>query len=1038
MNFNFTTAQATVGFPTLPCPKWIIIGAAASVKTSLHPTSDLMLFRSLSLGKHALPANPRLLLTALICTQAALILHTPRTAHTQDLEHNLEDLGRQFEVQVLPLMERHCNGCHQGATPEAGLDLSGYRQVADVAAAHPVWESVLLRVEGGEMPPADAQTQLSAAERATVVNWIDQLRHREAERTAGDPGPVLVRRLSNVEFDNCIRDLTGVDIRPTRTFPVDPANASGFDNSGESLTMSPALLNKYLAAAREVAEHMVLTPSGIAFAAHPVVTDTDRDKYCVKRIVEFYERQPTDLADYFFAAWSCQQSDTEQTVEQVAAQQHLSPRYLRLIRDALHTPTHPLGPWEPLLSRWQALLNASTQVTPVESKRSAVDSAPIRAACAEMRDYVLETRRIFEPKFENLIAEGIHKGAQPFVLWKNRQYATHRRTADLTRWEFPPDSADQRSDLEAACRSFCDIFPDAFYISERGRDYLDKPRDEQEKGRLLSAGFHSMMGYFRDDRPLMELILDEAQQRELDELWRELDFFTAAPLRQYQGFLWFERTDSRTMRDAEFDFARPEDKAALAEPMIARLSEVYLAKAQATGAGPTQLTAIADYFRDINAQIRWVETARVAAEQVQLQAVISLAGRAARRPLAVAEMDNLQAFYRDLRQVQQLSHEEALQDTLVSILMSPQFCYRLDLLSEHQSPEPLDDFQLASRLSFFVWASQPDEELLRHAQAGDLHQTEVLLAQTRRMLSDARARGLATEFAANWLDIRRFEEHNSVDRQRFNSFDDQLRSAMFEEPIRFFLDIVQHNRSVLDLLYADRTFVNRTLAEHYGIAGVEVDDDAWQAVDQVNRFGRGGLLPMAVFLTKNAPGLRTSPVKRGYWVVRYLLGERIPAPPPNVPELPADEAQLGELTLREALAKHRAHASCAGCHNRIDSIGLVFENYGPIGELRTVDLGGRPVDTLAEFPDGSQRSSVADLRDYIRQSRESDFLDNLQKKLLAYALSRSLQLSDQRLLRDMRTALETEEYHFQSLIESIVTSPQFLNIGSNLSPGLAH
>jgi mono/diheme cytochrome c family protein len=985
-----------------------------------------------------MPASPRLFLMAVVCTQAALISHTTRSARAQDLEPTLEALAQQFETQVLPLIEQHCNSCHQGPTPEAGLDLSGYQRLTDVTAAHPVWESVLLRIEGEEMPPADAETQWTTAQRKTVVNWIAQLRHLEAERTAGDPGPVLVRRLSNVEFDNCIRDLTGVDIRPTRTFPVDPANASGFDNSGESLTMSPALLNKYLAAAREVAEHMVLTPSGIAFAAHPVVTDTDRDKYCVKRIVEFYERQPTDLADYFYAVWSWQQATTNLTVEQVATQQRLSPRYLRLIRDALQSPAHRLGPWEPLLNRWQALLNASPQAAAVTTEPSEIEPDALRAACAEMRDYVHETRRIFEPKFDNLTAEGIHKGAQPFVLWKNRQYAAHRRTADLSRWEFPENGPDQRSDLEAACRSFCEVFPDAFYISERGRDYLDKPREQQEKGRLLSAGFHSMMGYFRDDRPLMELILDDAQQRELDELWRELDFFTAAPIRQYQGFLWFERTDSRTMRDAEFDFARPEDKAALAEPMIARLSEVYLAKAQNLGAGPTQLTAIADYFRDINTQIRWVESARVAAEPVQLQAVIGFAGRAVRRPLSAAEIDNLQNFYHDLRQVQQLSHDEALQDTLVSILMSPQFCYRLDLLSEHPTPQPLDDYQLASRLSFFLWASQPDEELLNHAQAGDLRHLEVLLAQTQRMLADSRAHGLATEFAANWLDIRRFQEHNSVDRQRFGSFDDQLRSAMFEEPIRFFLDIVQHNRSVLDLLYADRTFLNQALAKHYGITSVTFVGDEWQAVHQVNQFGRGGLLPMAVFLTKNAPGLRTSPVKRGYWVVRHLLGERIPAPPPNVPELPADEAQLGELTLREALARHREHASCAGCHNRIDSIGLVFENYGPIGELRTVDLGGRAVDTMAEFPDGSQRRSVAELREYIRQSRESDFLDNLQKKLLTYALSRSLQLSDQRLLRNMRSALEANEYQFHSLVETIVTSSQFLNLGSSSSPSWAH
>ena len=233
----------------------------------------------------------------------------------------------------------------------------------------------------------------------------------------------------------------------------------------------------------------------------------------------------------------------------------------------------------------------------------------------------------------------------------------------------------------------------------------------------------------------------------------------------------------------------------------------------------------------------------------------------------------------------------------------------------------------------------PDAELLSHAAAGDLHQPDVLTAQTRRMLRDPRVRGLATEFGGNWLDFRRFEEHNAVDRERFPSFTNELREAMFEEPIRYFDDMAKRNRSVLDLLYGDDTFVNRVLARHYGMP--EPPGDEWVHVEDARRYGRGGVLPMAVFLTKNAPGLRTSPVKRGYWVVRRLLGEVIPPPPPTVPELPKDEANLGELTLPQVLARHRADRSCAACHSRFDSVGLVFENYGPVGELRS-EGPGRP------------------------------------------------------------------------------------------------
>jgi hypothetical protein len=231
----------------------------------------------------------------------------------------------------------------------------------------------------------------------------------------------------------------------------------------------------------------------------------------------------------------------------------------------------------------------------------------------------------------------------------------------------------------------------------------------------------------------------------------------------------------------------------------------------------------------------------------------------------------------------------------------------------------------------------------------------------------------------------------------------------------------------LDLLYGKHTFVNAPLAKHYGMTDVKTTDKEWVRVADAERYGRGGLLPMGVFLTKNSPGLRTSPVKRGYWVVRRLLGEHIPPPPANVPDLPSDESKLGERTLRQALEQHRANPACASCHARFDSYGLVFEGYGPIGERRTTDLGGKPVDTRAPFPGGVERSGVADLRDFVRQKRQKDFLDNLTRKLLSYALGRSLQLSDEPTLQQMQKRLTANNYRFGTLVETIVTSPQFRN-----------
>ncbi|WP_162006810.1 DUF1592 domain-containing protein [Roseimaritima sediminicola] len=931
-------------------------------------------------------------------------------------------LDSAFTHEIRPLLETHCFACHDAETAEAMLDLQAFERTSQVIAGHQLWESVLDRLHVGDMPPEDAAAPLADEDRQRLIAWIEAVRTFEANRNAGDPGAVLARRLSNAEYDYSIRDLTGVDIRPTATFPVDPANEAGFDNSGESLAMSPALLNKYLAAARSVVEHLVLTPTGIRFAPHPVATDTDRDKYCVNRIVAFYERQPTDIADYFFACWKAETSGAgEAGLAQLAAEEAVSEKYLRRVWSDLHDADVRFGPLAEVQRRWQELISTE-------------DPHTARSACQDLRDYVARARKTFEPHFENLKIKEVHAGSQPFVLWKNKQYAAARRTADFSAWDrifektgLKEPTEAERPAFEADCRRFCATFPDAFFISERGRDYLGKPKSQQEKGRLLSAGFHSMMGYFRDDAPLMQLILDPEQQQQLDALWQELDFVTSAPLRQYQGFLWFERTDSRFMRDPQFDFARPENVKALEADAIAELSRVYLAKAKKNGGTAVPLAAISDYFTEINRQIRWVEQTRDAAQAHHLDAVVELCGRAYRRPLADAERTELVTFYHQLRDEAELSHEEAIADVVTSILISPHFAYRWDLLNDSPEPRPLTSLELANRLSYFLWSSSPDQTLLALAADDRLREPDVLDQQVQRMLRDPRVRALAVEFGGNWLDFRRFEQHNSVDRERFPEFDAQLRQAMFEEPVRFLLDVFQHDRSVKDFLYADHTFVNAVLARHYGIPDDQLDAGQWQRVENAAQYGRGGLLPMSVFLTKNAPGLRTSPVKRGYWVVRRLLGEHIPPPPPDVPELPADESQLGERTLRETLAMHRDHASCAGCHNRIDAIGLVFEGYGPVGERRTVDLGGRRVETHAVFPDGSSRDGVNDLREYLRQRREQEFLQNLSRKLLSYALGRSLMLSDEPLLVQMQERLREGDDRFSELVQAIVTSPQFLN-----------
>ena len=264
---------------------------------------------------------------------------------------------------------------------------------------------------------------------------------------------------------------------------------------------------------------------------------------------------------------------------------------------------------------------------------------------------------------------------------------------------------------------------------------------------------------------MRELVLDDTARRELDTLWDELNFVTLAPLRQYKDFIFFERAEPpRYMVEARFDFARAEDKDSVSAAKIERLHEAFRDKAKTIGAHGQALEAIDTYFKNISAEIRWVEKTRSAAEPSHLAALADFARRAYRRPLSAEERGELLAFYRRLREQDGLTHEEAIRDSLASVLLSPYFCYRFDLTATGAGPQPLSPFDLASRLSYFLWSSPPDDELLARAEAGDLVQPAVLAAQARRMLRDQRIRGLAEEFAGNWLDVRRFEEHNAVDR----------------------------------------------------------------------------------------------------------------------------------------------------------------------------------------------------------------------------------------------------------------------------------
>ena len=999
-----------------------------------------------------------------------------------------QSIDQEFQQTVRPFVGKYCVACHSGKMAPAQFDLKSYTNVDMVADDFSRWALLANRLKAKEMPPKPIPGP-PAAEAQQVIDWVAAVRAEEIRKADGDPGIVMARRLSNAEYDYTVRDLTGQDMRVARQFPVDPANQAGFDNSGESLTMSSALLNKYLKAASEVADHAVLKPDGIEFAPYPALVETDREKYAIQRILAFYAAQPTDYAAYFEAAWRYQYRKAlkkpHATLATTAADAHVSPKYLPMVWQILHDQ-HAVGPVLKLQKMWLALPAPNKAQPQLQTKDPGAQYATLRPQLEAMRDFVVKIRTHTAMQFAAPVVVGLPPQSQPLLNWKLKQFAEHRRDSDpndlrtendplpiipdipkypdlheeaAPRWAALSARArandtdlivpaSQRALYEASFARFASVFPDTFYVTERGRYF---PDDSQDKGRLLSAGYHSVAGYFRDDLPLVQLILDDKGKRELDRLWNQADYLADFTARTWTQF-FFNQSGEVYGKGAESSSDRPTDHAITDTEVIFKMRDAYLAKAAADPKNdPVAAEAIRTHFDQMNATLRSLEKERAEAEPKQLQALLDFAERAYRRPLTAAERSDLLAYYHEVRTRNQLSHEDALRNAIISVLMEPDFLYRLDIAEPQVSPmhsataamarverasspspsskppsQPLSGYALASRLSYFLWASMPDEELLRHAAANDLQDPSVLLAQTRRMMKDQRVRGLATEFTGNWLAFRLFETNNSVDRQRFPQFTSDLREAMFEEPVRYVEDTIQINRSVWDLLFGNYTFVNPVLAKHYGIPGVAGDGDHWVRVDDVRQYGRGGILPMAVFMTQSSPGLRTSPVKRGNWVVQKVLGIPVPPPPPVVPELPSDESKT-DLPIRQMLARHHQNPFCASCHERFDSFGLAYEGYGPIGDARSKDLAGRPVDTAVTYPGGFNGQGFLGLQNFIRDHRQNEFISNLCRKLLTYSLNRTLQLSDEALIDRMQSNLAAQDNHFDSLVETIVLSPQFRN-----------
>jgi hypothetical protein len=403
------------------------------------------------------------------------------------------------------------------------------------------------------------------------------------------------------------------------------------------------------------------------------------------------------------------------------------------------------------------------------------------------------------------------------------------------------------------------------------------------------------------------------------------------------------------------------------------------------------------------------------------QILAALARRAYRRPITAADTDDLLAFFREGQ-----SHggfEAGIELALVRLLVGPSFLFRTEVEPANVTPGSayrISDLELASRLSFFLWSSIPDEELLTLASGGTLRQPAVLEAQVRRMLGDLRAEALVQNFAGQWLYLRNVPTV-LPDRRLFPDFDENLRQAFRRETELFFASVLREDRGALELLTANYTFVNERLARHYGIP--DVYGERFRRVTFADGT-RGGLLGQGSILTVRSYANRTSPVLRGVWILENILGSPPPPPPPDVPALKDTSADGKVLSMRERMVQHRRNPACASCHSRMDPLGLPMESFDAVGRLRQQGESNEPLDVSGALPDGTRFEGVAGLRQALL-SHSGEFVTTLTEKLLTYALGRGVEYYDAPAIRRITHDAERDGYRLSALILGIVRSAPF-------------
>jgi hypothetical protein len=811
------------------------------------------------------------------------------TSHPRLVSSHAKPGSADFESLVKPFVEENCLTCHNDKKKRGGFSLEKYDSHASMVEDADKWEEVVRKLQSGEMPPED-EPQPDKAQVKTVTQWVDREITKAEKAMSVDPGRVTTRRLNRTEYNNSIRDLLAVDIRPADEFPQDDSGY-GFDNIGDVLSLPPVLMERYIAAADKVVRAAIY---GVEVMKPTLVRLDAGQRKIPERKEPLFEYDTTGLT----------------------------------LPNALH----------------------ATHLFPVTG------------------DYT----------FKVSLGGLRPAGSEPLevALWMDGKIV-RQDTLD-------PDGG-------------------ASFFDDR-QDFSGKTLDFKVH---VTAGSHWIAG----------TVLRMYEGLPTKYNGPNPSKRPPPPPRVFKPRA--NATPEQIERQRKFFEERQKEIVPVSEPRVSfvEVAGPYDQKAGASVESRARVFSCGHAAVDTKAHVATCPT----------KIVSSFARRAFRRPVTAAETKRFVDVF-DMARKNGETFDESIGFALQGILVSPDFLFRIERdrpvtavaakSSGGSMGHPISQHELATRLSYFLWASLPDAELRRVASNGTLRNPVVLRAQVQRMLKDPRSRVIAEEFGGQWLQFRALESLTR-DRDKFPDFEDYLRISMRRETELFIENIIREDRPVTDFLDAPYTFVNERLARHYGIPNVTGPE--FRRVDLTNT-KRGGVLTQASVLTVSSYATRTSPVLRGKWVLDNILGTPPPDPPADIPNL--DEEKIGaDMTGRQQLEAHRKNPTCSSCHRRMDPLGFGLENFDAIGAWRDVD-GKFPIDATGRLPDGREFEGPVELRNILKEDREA-FTRTIASKLMTYALGRGLERYDRHAVKTIARKVAANDYRFSSLVMEIVSSRPF-------------